>query len=196
MKKMMFGALLLAGALVSAQAWEVRLGVASAAGFGQQPSAGQVVDSFSSGSQVFTGPTFEFVFDKLGVGSFSLCQFDDATGPWLINFDHNLFVSYHLLGDLSALDPWGSVGLASFGQVDASRGAQMGPNNLEGLTLSLSPRLTAGVNVKLDGLLLGLSAQYTPYNWRVPASPILRAQGTNFQIGLSAAYALGSWMCQ
>ena len=186
MKKFLF--LLTAGFLAVSGSWsqvQVRLPVEVS-----WPVSGPTAFQETS----FLGFAPEIIVDKIGWGFDGAARFNRVSGSssWTLDFQGNLFVSYHPEGPKGALDPFLLAGLGSAGTVDLTNGVrQTGGPVLAGIAESLEPVLGAGLGWNLGGIVVGGRVLWYPFTWDIPCAPIAGYGSVPVQAGVFVAAAFG-----
>jgi len=135
----------------------------------------------------FVGFGWEVVMGHVGIGgSYAVDFIEKPSSEWWLDWDgQGLFVSYHILGTRSFVDPFVDAGVGCAGRV------YLGPGGspTQKLSLTLYPFVSAGAAVELDGLRLGAKLSYALNQNAIPATsipgyPLGRFQVTAF-VGLS-----------
>ena len=170
----------------------VRLTTDLSADVSSGAAAPQSVATFSVGNQpVSWGFGWEVVPWKTGFGGDCLVSFSqsDLTGWWLDWYAPALFLGWHPLGANRFVDPYAQFGMGCAGRVRLS-GAPQTPAEA-GLSLSLFPFLAAGLNLNLDGLMVGARAVYAPFRSAIPGTTIPAYSLGQVQVMVSAGVSLG-----
>lgn len=105
---------------------QITFGMSGALHMDEKLSASQIQDRFSKGEGIFYGPFAEVVFGKLGIGLGANLSFYEGegvlplysinvTGVPMLDYDVNLYLSYHVFGGRAFLDPFGELGLGIIG---------------------------------------------------------------------------------
>ncbi len=128
---------------------------------------------------------------KAGFGGDYMVSFsqDLLNGWWLDWYAPALYAGWHPLGPNRFVDPYGQVGIGCAGRVHLSdtTGMYVDPS----LSLALFPFVGAGLNLNLDGLVIGARAIYTPYRMGIPATTIPTYNLGTFQVMITAGVSLG-----
>ncbi len=177
---------------VPVSAGAVRLTMDLSADVLTAPSSPPGVSTFTVGNQpVLWGFGWEVIPDKVGFGGDYLVSFsqDLATGWWLDWYAPALSVGWHPIGPHRFVDPYGQIGIGSAGRVHLSgvHRAMVDPM----LSLCVFPFASAGVNLNLDGLIIGAKAVYTPYTMAIPATTIRAYDLGALQVMITAGFSLG-----
>jgi hypothetical protein len=152
----------------------------------------QGTPTFMVGDQpVLWGFGWEIVPRKVGFGGDYMVSFsqDPVTGWWLDWFAPALFLGWHPLGSHRFVDPYAQFGVGSAGRVRLSGAPQTTAD--AGLSLSVFPFVGAGVNLNLDGLMIGARAIYTPFTMGIPATTIPAYPLGGLQVMVTAGVELG-----
>jgi hypothetical protein len=113
MKKLVFVAVLVA--VVSAGAFaQLAIGVTGALHMDQQLSGSEIAADFQSGDNIYYGGFVEILGKHLGLGASINVSPAQSEAIDLINYDANLYLSYHLFKATGFLDPFGEVGFGVF----------------------------------------------------------------------------------
>jgi len=150
-------------------------GVTGALHMDEKLSSAQIQQRFQDGEGIFYGPFAEIIFGNLGIGLAGNFSFYEGTGliqPYNVNitgkrmmdYDVTLYLSYHLFGGRSFLDPFGEIG----GGVIATTFADSNDQDLipwDGPLLANGYWYAAiGLGINLGGL--GIFGKFS-YNHRV-----------------------------
>jgi len=155
-------------------------------------SAGQIVSTFTVGGQpVMWGFGWEIIPGRLGFGGDYLVSFeqDSATGWWLDWYAPALALAWHPVGGHRLVDPFFQAGFGAAGRVHLSGmyGYPVEPD----LSLALFPFVGGGVNLNLDGLMVGAKGIYTPFRSAIPVTSIPLYPLGEFQVTVTAGVSLG-----
>jgi opacity protein-like surface antigen len=151
----------------------------------------QIVNTFAVGDQpLFWGFGWEVILGRVGFGADYMVSFFRQAGTqwWLDWYSPALYLSFHPLGANRLLDPFLQMGLGCAGRVLLTGG--MGDQGGD-LLISLFPTVAAGLNLNLEGLLLGVKATYTPFKTAIPVTDIPAYPLGNLQVSLSAGFSIG-----
>jgi hypothetical protein len=173
-------------------AGSVHLTTSLTADFLQGTSAQQVVSTFAVGNQpLLWGFGWEVIPGKAGLGGdYQVSFFQDAAEAWWLDwYAPALYLSFHPVRARHLLDPFMEVGMGSAGRVFLSR--MPDPSMSRSLYLALFPFVAGGLNLNLDGLLVGAKVTYTPYKAQIPVTAIPVDPLGSFQVTLSAGVSLG-----
>jgi hypothetical protein len=158
------------------------------------------------GEQTLTGWQWEVVFNRLGLGMHYTMRFveplviSESANSWYLDWKGDFFLSYHILGGGSLVDPfvefgWGNVGTTLISSPDYARYPDWEEEVSDGdaLALSFYQYFGAGVAVDLNGLLLGAKLSYIPSELSQPApDSTLRAYDLQpFEVSFFGGVALG-----
>jgi hypothetical protein len=198
--------LLLAGSLFADGQFRIAGDVSTE--FAEQPSFDDALSEFDTGDQgdFFTGWHWEVIMDKIGFGMIYQIKFDETkliTSPssdaWL-DWKGGMFVSYHLFGGGSLIDPFAEIGYANAGRViisdldDFDYGGydfEEYLNEGEAVTnMSLYPYIAGGVAIDLDGFLFGAKLSYHPIVSTIPV-PFDEYPLKAFEVGIFGGLAFG-----
>ena len=110
-------------------------------------------------------------------------------GWWLDWYAPALFLAWHPVGGNRFVDPFIQAGLGCAGSVRLSGlpGTAVEPS----LSLALFPFVAGGLNLNLDGLLVGAKAIYTPFKSAIPVTTIPAYPLGEFQVTVSAGVSIG-----
>lgn len=142
------------------------------ASFQRQPSAGDVIASFTTSRQpLYWGIGYEIVFRHLGFGGVYAVDFtQNSTDEWWFDwYGEAFYLSYHLFGHRTLVDPFVTVGLGSAGRVYLGPAPVSSPAQPT-LLLSLFPVVSGGLGLDLSGLYLSLKLSYLPVVSPPPAT--------------------------
>ncbi len=187
-------AFVLALALVPAAlpfAGAVHLTTDLSADFLQGTSAQEIISTFGVADQpLLWGFGWEVIPNKMGLGGAYQVSFfqDTAAGWWLDWYAPALYLSFHPVGVRRILDPFLEAGMGCAGRVFLSA-VPVTVNR--SLYLALFPFVAGGLNLNLDGLLLGAKVTYTPYKAQIPVTSIPVDPLGAFQVTVSAGVSLG-----
>jgi hypothetical protein len=109
--KKLFVALILAVALGMGASAQLVIGASGALYMDSQLSSQEITDAFKDGSSIYYGPFAELIFGNLGIGASLNFQtgVDELSQSWM-DGDVAAYLSYHLFGGHSFLDPFGELG--------------------------------------------------------------------------------------
>jgi hypothetical protein len=164
-----------------------------AADFLGAQSAQQIVNTFALGDQpLLWGFGWDVILNRVGFGGdYMVSFFRDAGSAWWLDwYAPALALSFHPFGGKRVLDPFLQVGIGSAGRVNLG-GWRYYSFDQDNLYLSLFPFVTGGLNLNLDGLLLGAKFTYTPYNSPIPVTDIPLYPLGKFQVSLTAGISIG-----
>ena len=123
-------------ALVSAGAFaEFGLGVTGALNMDQQLSGSEIANDFRNGDNIYYGGFVEILGKHLGLGASLNVSPVKSCGIDLINYDADIYLSYHIFKATSFIDPFLETGFGVFAldytnsidrQVDAESGNPSG----------------------------------------------------------------------
>jgi hypothetical protein len=187
-------AFVLALALVPAAlpfAGAVHLTTDLSADFLQGTSAQEIISTFGVADQpLLWGFGWEVIPSKVGFGGAYQVSFsqDAAAGWWLDWYAPALYLSFHPVGGRRLLDPFLEAGMGCAGRVFLSA---LPVTVNRSLYLALFPFVAGGLNLDLDGLLLGAKVTYTPYKAQIPVTSIPVDPLGTFQVTVSAGVSLG-----
>lgn len=114
---------------------QITLGVSGALHMDSQLSASDIQARFAKGEGIFYGPFVEVIFGNLGLGLNANLSFYtgagslspymvDITGIPMVDYDIDLYLSYHLFGGRAFLDPFGEIGFGVMATTFASEANQ------------------------------------------------------------------------
>ena len=155
-------------------------------------SAGQIVSTFTvAGQPLMWGFGWEVVPGRLGFGGDYLVSFaqEATTGWWLDWYAPALALAWHPVGANRFLDPFFQAGFGAAGRVHLTGmpGCAVEPD----LSLALFPFVAGGLDLNLDGLLVGAKAIYTPFKSAVPVTSIPVYPLGDFQVTVTAGISVG-----
>ena len=133
---------------------------------------------------------WEVIPNKMGLGGAYQVSFfqDTSAGWWLDWYAPALYLSFHPVGGKRFLDPFFEAGMGCAGRVFLSA---LPVTVNRSLYLALFPFVAGGLNLNLDGLLLGAKVTYTPYKAQIPVTSIPVDPLGTFQVTVSAGVSLG-----
>ena len=155
-------------------------------------SARQIVSTFAVADQpVLWGFGWEVIPGRLGFGGDYLVSFaqESSTGWWLDWYSPALYLGWHPVGANRFVDPFFQAGLGCAGRVHLS--GRLGTAAEPDLSLALFPFVAGGLNLNLDGLLLGAKAIYTPFKSAIPVTTIPVYPLGTFQVTVTAGVSIG-----
>lgn len=134
------------------------------------------------------GIQLELIGEHLGFGLNAMGDgLREEIEPYSANWEGELFVSYHLFGNNSFIDPYLQAGVGNGGFVSWTS-----EDNVQDLQLSLYPAFHVGVNAVFEeGLYLGFNYGYRSYNRSIPATNITRYEQSRNQFTLQIGYQFG-----
>lgn len=159
--------------------------------------------------QTMTGWQWEVIFNYLGLGMHYGVRLNEmvvdaeSSTDWYVDWKGDFFLSYHILGGGSVVDPfvefgWGNVGTALvsspvYGDYAEYPDWEDEVANGSAVALGFYNYFAGGVAIDLNGFLLGAKVSYIPSE---PASPILdpsieRYALAPFEVSLFGGVALG-----
>ena len=156
--------------------------------------------------KTLSGWYWEVIFDHLGLGMHYGMRFNEAaieTGEstdWYMDWKGDFFLSYHILGGGSIIDPfvefgWGNVGTALVTSPTYPDYPDWEDEVEDGSAVALGfyNYFAGGLAIDLNGLLLGAKVSYVPseLNAPIPDSSIERYDLAPFEITLFGGVALG-----
>lgn len=180
--------------------------------FADKPSLESLKSIFDDTDNLFAGFHWEVLIDRLGFGMHYRVKFDRVeTGEsnpeydWSLDWDGDMFLSYHFFGAGSFLDPYVQIGLGSMGRVDIDDDDgywilddgvweyyyELDPTDRAVSNLSLYGFAGAGFALNFDGFLLGAQLNYRPVSTAVPGTQFDEYPMQNFQFLLYGGIALG-----
>ncbi len=167
------------------------------ASFFGSPTAGQVINNFTSENQpLYWGVGFEVVHRHLGIGGDYTVDFQrNSQGEWWLDwYGQAVTLNYHLFNHRTFIDPYAGVGLGSAGRVwlgsAPASGGSYDPSGY-GLLLSIFPVASIGVGLDLDAFYVGAKISYLPVISPPPATPFENVPLGSVQVMLSVGVALG-----
>jgi hypothetical protein len=153
-----------------------------------------------------TGWYWEVIFNRVGLGMHYGVRFYEPVAPtpeselWYMDWKGDFFLSYHLFGGGSVLDPfvefgWGNVGstvVTSPVYVDCPDWEDEVDSG-DALALSFYNYVAAGLALDLNGLLLGAKLSYVPTELlqTVPDSSVAKYALQPFEVSFFGGFALG-----
>lgn len=193
-KGMVLGVLLIAG-VAGLGFGQVRGHVTAdaVASFRVAPTAGQVVDTFTSANQpLYWGIGYEIIRHHIGFGGVYAVDFQRTTSAdwWFDWYSQPFYVSYHLFGRRTLIDPFAGVGIGVAGRVDITPASSVAQSDSRVL-LSIFPVLSAGLGLDLDGLYLSARGTYVPVISPPPVSPLENVPLGQIQVILSVGFSFG-----
>jgi len=153
-------------------------------------SAQTIIGTFTGPEQPrFAGLGWEVILGKVGFGGDYMASFLRApdTQWWLDWYAQPLFLSFHPLRRGFALDPFVQAGLGSAGRVLLHRWTGTPDSNL---FLSVFPFVAGGLDLNLDGFLIGAKVSYAPFMTPPPATAFDNAPIGQIQATVSVGIAL------
>jgi len=156
--------------------------------------------------ETMTGWSWEVVFDRLGLGMHYGVRFNnpviesEAPVDWYMDWKGDFFLSYHILGGGSVIDPfvefgWGNVGTALVSPSEYYEYPDWEDEVEDGSAVALGfyNYFAGGVAVDLNGLLLGAKISYIPSEIAGPVSApsIDRYELSQFEVSIFGGVALG-----
>ena len=191
----------------------VRMAPVLAADFAVRPTWDEVGSIFDDRSKLFWGPQIEVITNRVGVGFRGLVNFenqetelDGVQYDWSLDWLGDLYVSYHIFGTHSFIDPFFEFGFGNAGRVDIDEDPESWMVDEEswmpagGLyeynddaleSLALYPSVAVGVSFDLGGLFIGARLSYRPLTFQIPATQFDVYPVTNFQFALFGGITLG-----
>lgn len=153
-----------------------------------QLSLDQAITAFQT-KDPFGGIGWEVTIDQIGFGGTYLVKFfqDRGSDWWLDWYGAGVYVSYHLLGGGSSIDPFIRTGLGCAGRVLL----EYNPAVSDPLAISLFPFVGAGADVRLGALNLGATVDYIPKSGPIPATAIAAYPLGQFQASVLVGFKLG-----
>lgn len=129
------------------------------------------------------GFSWEVIIDNIGFGGhygilFNKIESSEFPGEqeWWLDWKGDLYISYHLFGAKTFLDPFAELGFGNAGITFVNNtGEQLSTKSRNPVTnMSLFPYAAIGGSINLSGLLLGAKVNYYLENSAIP--------GTKFSI--------------
>lgn len=150
-----------------------------------------IIGTFASPDQpLFAGVGWEIIIGKVGFGGDYMASFIRQPGSgwwWADWYAAPLFLSYHPLRQGYFLDPFVQAGVGCAGRVFLHEWIGAARNNL---FLSIFPFIAAGLDLNLDGLLVGTKVSYAPFMSPPPATDFDNYPLGAIQVTLSVGVAL------
>jgi len=132
------------------------------------------------------GENFGFGFEAMGDTNLD----NDTTGdntPGEAMWEGEAFLSYHVFGNDSFIDPYVQAGVGNAGYV-----SWIDEETADYLALSLYPSFSAGINAVFEGgLVLGMRHSYRPENNIVPGAGIPASEMSAHQTTIQIGYQFG-----
>jgi hypothetical protein len=157
--------------------------------FMSSPSFNQAVRALN-GDGTFGGLGWEVVMDHIGIGGRYLVNFsEEIPNAWWLDWNGQAaYLSYHILGATSFVDPFVDAGFGSAGRV------YLGPGSTseQRLAISVYPFAGAGASLYLHGLRVGADLSYVLGNMAIPATSILGYPLGRFQAAAFVGWSFGS----
>ena len=173
-----------------------------------------VIAAIDTESNLMAGLHWEVIFNRSGLGMHYLANFDQQPtldplmrNAWRLDFNGDLFWSYHLFGGGALFDPFVELGVGNFGRVNlnASAGSwqigetgeyeytlSTGPGPGALMNMTIYPYVAAGVSLDIRGLLLGATVAYRPpVAMGIPGTDIDMYPYKRFQVNLYGGVAIG-----
>lgn len=156
--------------------------------------------------QTMTGWHWEVIFNRLGLGMHYGVRFSeqgiDTASPtdWYVDWKGDFFLSYHVLGGGSTVDPfvefgWGNVGTALVSSAEYPDYPDWEDEVEDGTAVALGfyNYVAGGVAIDLNGLLLGAKVSYIPSELigPIPDGSIERYALAPFEVSFFGGVALG-----
>ncbi len=187
MKRTLFFALALLSCTAFAQT-RVDLDAVIGKDFSGPPSLDQAERALEADSP-FLGLGWEVLMGHLGLGESVLVDFNEnPPSNWWLDWDAQaLFISYHILGPKTFIDPFVNAGLGCAGRVFLGPGS----SSEDRLLLTLYPFVGAGAALVLDGLHLGAKLSYALDRSPIPATAIPGYPLGRFQAQVFVGFSLG-----
>ncbi|MEW5817753.1 MAG: hypothetical protein AB1798_20455 [Spirochaetota bacterium] len=211
--------LLFTAAILSARS-QFRLAGDVGIDFTERPSLADVKMSLDQGSDIFGGFHWEVItHSNVGFGMHHLVKFNRITvesgGPasdWWLDWNGDMFISYHILGGGNLIDPFFEIGYGCAGRVDIAElhndsrdedwekgechyylDEEPSEYNEHGrlTNLSLFPYIGGGLALDLNGLIIAAKFSWRPFINPIPAVQFQDYPLKNFQVLLSVGFAFG-----
>lgn len=180
-----------------------------------KPAMSDLQSSLDDPASFFYGGHWEVITGgSVGFGMHGLTRF--TAGPmaepvsdldnWWMDWNGDLFISFHLFGGGAVVDPFLEIGYGCAGRVELTQGPSgywsqgddglwtytWYPESYEPVTnMSLYPCVAAGVAFDLDGFLIGIRGAYRPVAHAIPATRIPNYPLKSVQISFIGGLALG-----
>jgi hypothetical protein len=158
-----------------------------AAGFSQMPTLEAAFQNLTENPNPLWGLGWEITIRRIGLGGTYLVNFTrDQLMRWTLDwYGEGIYMSYHLFGGGSFIDPFVQAGIGCAGRV------ALDPHSYSDLAIELFPVVSGGVALNLGGLSVGAKASYVPFSTPVPATWIPGYPVDPFQVAFFAGFILG-----
>jgi hypothetical protein len=135
------------------------------------------------------GLGWEVVMDHVGLGGVYTVDFSEEAGSaWWLDWDAQaIYLSYHILGAGSFVDPFVDAGLGCAGRVFLGPGESAS----ERLSLTVYPFASAGAALELEGFRIGAKLSYALSQSAIPATSIPGYPLGRFQVSAFAGVSIG-----
>lgn len=194
---------------------QFRMAMNAAVDFAGRPSFADLETSLDDPANMFYGFQWEVITGgSVGFGMHALVRFIDAPrsdtlrdlDDWWIDWNGDLFLSFHPLGGGSPVDPFASLGYGSAGRALLTSGIsgywyqddadlwlyEWYEQPYDDLTnLSLYPYICIGLALDLDAFLIEARAIYRPVAHRIPGTQITNYPLKNIQLAFASGVAIG-----
>jgi len=142
--------------------------------FAENPDTiSDVADEFRNrvATETFAGIGAELVLEKLGFGVRYQSLFLEDTDDWWMDWKADAFVSYHLFGTRSFLDPFLVVGTGTAARVNIADDHVRTADEPTGITgMSVYQYAGAGGEMNFGGLVIGTALNYIVMNQAVESA--------------------------
>lgn len=167
------------------------------------PQGEEWSEAFSPTSETLTGWHWELIFGHFGLGMHYGMRFYETElleSPYLVDWKGDFFLSYHIMGAGSVIDPflelgWGNAGTATASYDDRHEYPDW-EDELHGGTATALAHYTyvgAGLALDLNGLLLGVRVLHVPSELvsPTPDPDVALYRMSPFELGIFGGIALG-----
>ena len=195
LKKLMIIGIMITCILISSYGGtQVRITGGISMDFIELPDFDEVVDSVALQKEnTFWGVGWEVIFNHIGIGGTYMVAFlSDESDNWNINwYGEGLYLSLHFLGAGSFVDPFIQAGIGCAGGVYITSDNYVEETDMDQLSISIFPFVSAGLALDFDGFILGTKVNYNPCISPVPVTPINEFPLKNVQIQLFMGIGFG-----
>ena len=214
MKRVIVGTiLLLALTAMSFGDAQFRLTASGAADFAKRPTLSEVTGRLDEQNDIFWGPQWEMIFDRVSMGMHTLVKFDQLeTGvestpyDWSLDWLGDLYLGYHIFGGGAFIDPFIEFGFGNVGRVDLNNDQgqwelvdgeweysidDWDPTEDDVQNLALYPYIGGGIALDFDGFVIGARMSYRPTVIPIPVTQFEVYPLRQFQVALFAGVGFG-----